>query len=178
MTKSLSNKLCLKKQLYGLRMKKRTMVLEHLNFFNKVIARFYLLMSKSTRKTTRWYFLVHFHSYTIIWSPPYSTVRKLSSWRRSYQLSYLIRSKKGQIKRNMKDLVWWSCERKEEEKERKVWVGRKHVTLSQGWLLEEWLQSSAKVAEEEGASCGGRHSKRCWYRSINGFLCWRQHFSR
>jgi len=38
MTKSLSNKLYLKKQLYGLRMKENTTVLEHLNFFNKVIS--------------------------------------------------------------------------------------------------------------------------------------------
>jgi len=38
MTKSLSNKLYLKKQLYGLRMKEGTTVLEHLNFFNKVIS--------------------------------------------------------------------------------------------------------------------------------------------
>ena len=37
MMKSLSNKLYLKKQLYGLRMKEGTAVLEHLNFFNKVI---------------------------------------------------------------------------------------------------------------------------------------------
>ena len=36
-TKSLSNKLYLKKPLYGLRMKKGTAVLEYLNFFNKVI---------------------------------------------------------------------------------------------------------------------------------------------
>ena len=35
--KSLSNKLYLKKQLYELRMKKGTTVLEYLNFFNKVI---------------------------------------------------------------------------------------------------------------------------------------------
>ena len=38
MTKSLSNKLYLKKQLYGLRMNEGTTVLEHLNFFNKVIS--------------------------------------------------------------------------------------------------------------------------------------------
>ena len=37
MTKSLSNKLYLKKQLYGLGMKEGTTVLEYLNFFNKVI---------------------------------------------------------------------------------------------------------------------------------------------
>ena len=40
MTKSLSNKLYLKKQVYGLHMKKGTVVLEHLNFFNKVINEF------------------------------------------------------------------------------------------------------------------------------------------
>ena len=38
MTKSLSNKLYLKKQLYGLRMNEGTTVLEHLNFFNKIIS--------------------------------------------------------------------------------------------------------------------------------------------
>jgi len=37
MKKSLSNKLYLKKQLYGLRIKEKTVVLEHLNFFNKII---------------------------------------------------------------------------------------------------------------------------------------------
>jgi len=37
-TKSLSNKLYLKKQLYVLHMKEGTTVLEHLNFFNKVIS--------------------------------------------------------------------------------------------------------------------------------------------
>jgi len=37
MTKSLYNKLYLKKQLYGLHIKKGTVVLEHLNFFNKII---------------------------------------------------------------------------------------------------------------------------------------------
>ena len=36
MTKSLSNKLYLKKQLYGLRIKEGTTVLEHLNVFNMV----------------------------------------------------------------------------------------------------------------------------------------------
>jgi len=40
MTKNFSNKLYLKKQLYGLRMNEGTVVLEHLNFFNKVISEF------------------------------------------------------------------------------------------------------------------------------------------
>jgi len=37
MTKSLSNKLYLKKQLYELRMKEVTMMLENLNFFNTIV---------------------------------------------------------------------------------------------------------------------------------------------
>jgi len=36
--KNLSNKLYLKKQLYGIRMNEGTTVLEHLKFFNKVIS--------------------------------------------------------------------------------------------------------------------------------------------
>ena len=40
MMKSLSNKLYLKKQLYRLRMKEGTAVLEHLKFFNKIISEF------------------------------------------------------------------------------------------------------------------------------------------
>jgi len=43
--------------------------------------------------------------------------------------------------------------------------------LSQGRSLEEWLQASTRVAEEEGASCGGRRSKQCrGHQNINGFL--------
>ena len=38
MTKCLSNKLYLKKQLYGLCVKEGKAVLEHLNFFNKIIS--------------------------------------------------------------------------------------------------------------------------------------------
>ena len=38
MTKSSSIKLYLKKQLYGLLMKEGTSVMEHLNFFNKIIS--------------------------------------------------------------------------------------------------------------------------------------------
>ena len=38
MTKNLSNKLYLKKQLYGLHMNEGTTLLEHLNFFNEIIS--------------------------------------------------------------------------------------------------------------------------------------------
>ena len=38
MTKSLSNKLFLKKQLYSFRMKDGTSVLQHLNMFNRILS--------------------------------------------------------------------------------------------------------------------------------------------
>ena len=38
MTKSLSNKLFMKKQLYSLRMKKGTPILQHLNVLDKILA--------------------------------------------------------------------------------------------------------------------------------------------
>jgi len=45
--------------------------------------------------------------------------------------------------------------------------------------MEEGLQLPIRVAEEERANCGRRHSnERCWHKSINDFLYWRQHFSR
>ena len=50
MTKSISNKLHLKKQLYGLCMKEGTTVLEHLNFFNKVISELLALDVKINKK--------------------------------------------------------------------------------------------------------------------------------
>ena len=87
MTKSLSNKLYLKKQLYELRMNEGTAVLEHLNFFSKVINEFLVVDVKIDEEDKALYFLIRFHSHMIIPSPPYSTVKKLSSWRKSRQLS-------------------------------------------------------------------------------------------
>ena len=81
MTKSLPNKLYLKKQLYGLRMKEGTTVLEHLNFFNKIINKLLVVDVKIDEEDKTLIFLNSLP--TIISSPPYSTVRKLSSWRRS-----------------------------------------------------------------------------------------------
>ena len=50
MTKSLSNKLYLKKQLYALRMKKGIAVLEYLNFFNKIISELLAIHVKIDKK--------------------------------------------------------------------------------------------------------------------------------
>ena len=53
MTKSLSNKLYLKKQLYGLCKNEGTTVLEYLNFFNMVISDLLPVDVKSMRRTRR-----------------------------------------------------------------------------------------------------------------------------
>jgi len=105
MTKSLFNKLYFNKQLYGLRMKEGTTVLEHLNFFNKVIIELLAVDVKIDEEDKALILLSSLHSHTIISSLPCSTVRKLSSWRKSYQLSYLMRFEKYQIKRSRKDRV-------------------------------------------------------------------------
>jgi len=107
MIKSVSNKLYLKKQLYEIRITKRTAVLEHLNFFNKIISEFLTINVKIDEEDK---------ALILLSSPPESNdtsllscsmVRKLSFWRRSRQLSYLRRLEKGQIKLSRKDRIWW-----------------------------------------------------------------------
>jgi len=95
LTKSLSNKLYLKKQLYGLRINERTMVLKHLNFFNKVISELLTVDVKIDEKDKVLILLSSLpQSYDHI-APQCFTIRKLSSWRRSHQLSYLMRLEKS-----------------------------------------------------------------------------------
>jgi len=156
MTKSLSNKLYLKKQLYELRMNEGAAVLEYLNFFNKVISDFYLFMSRSMRRTRCWYFSVRFQSHMNISSPPCSKVRKLSFWRTLRQLSYLIRFEKCQIKRSRQDRVWWSREGKERKREGKKGPGSSkacHFCHREGhWKndckhRQEWLKKMRQAAE-------------------------------
>ena len=78
MMKRLSNKLYLKKQLYGLRMKEGT-VLEHLNFFNKVISELLTVDIKIDEEVKSLILLCSFtQSYDYIITTC-STVRKLSS---------------------------------------------------------------------------------------------------
>ena len=165
MTKRLSNKLHLKKQHMAMHERRDNSIgASKLLAPTRSLASFYLLISRSTRRTRCWYFSVLFQNYMIISSPSCSTVRKLSSWRRSRQLSYLMRLEKGQIKRSRQDRVWWSREGKEEENEEKVQAYQRRVTFVIGKALKEWLQASVRVAEEEGVNCGGRRSKWCrWH---------------
>ena len=141
MMKSLSNKLYLKKQLYGLHMKEETVVLEHQNFFNKVIIELLVVDVKIDEKDKT----ILFSSLLVMItsSSPCSTIKKLSFWRRSRQLSYLMRLEKDQIKRSKKDLVWWSQEGKE-EKERNVRPRQRHVTFVTGKIIEIMIASIRK----------------------------------
>ena len=72
-----------------------------------------------------------------------------------------MKSGEGQIKRSRQDRVWWSRERKEEEKEEKVQAHLRHVTFVTGKVIKRMLQASIRMDEEEGAICGVRHSKQC-----------------
>ena len=105
----------------------RATVLEHLNFFNKVINELLTIDVKIDEEDKTVILLSRFHSHTITSSPPYSTVRKLSSWRLC-PLSYLMRLAKDQIKRSRQYRVWWSGTEKKRRKERSGLI--KGVSLS------------------------------------------------
>ena len=78
-TKSVSNKLYLKKQLYGLSMKEGTTVLEHLNLFNKISRELLAVDVKINEEDKSLYFSVRFQSHTITLLPPCSMKKELSS---------------------------------------------------------------------------------------------------
>jgi len=148
--KSLSNKLYLKKQLYGLRMNEGTAMLEHLNFFNKIISELLTINVKINEEDKVLIFSVLFQSYMITSSPPCSTIRKLSSWRRSHQLFYLMRLEKCKIKRKRQDRVWWSREGKEEKKERKVRARQRRATFIIGKVIGRKTISIGKSGWRRG----------------------------
>ena len=108
-------------------MKKGAAVLEYLNFFNKVISELLPIDVKIDKEDKT--LILRFHSHMITSLPSCSKIRKLSAWRRSRQLSYLMKIGKGQIKRSRQDRVWWSWEEKEDKKERKVQTHQSRVTF-------------------------------------------------
>ena len=86
-------------------MKEGTAVLEHLNFLNKVISELLAVDVKIDEEDTMLIILsLRPQSYDQIVTICF-TVRKLLFWRRSRQLSCLMRSGKKQIKRSRKDQV-------------------------------------------------------------------------
>ena len=108
MTKSPSNKLYLKKQQYRLCMNEGTIVLEHLNFFNKVISEFLAVDVKIDDKDKALILLSSLpqsydHIVTIMLYGKKTLILKEVT---STLLSNEIR--KSQISRSRQDRVWWS----------------------------------------------------------------------
>ena len=103
-----------------------------LNFFNKVICELLTVDVKIDEEDKALIILSSLlESYDIL-SPPCSMVRKLSFWRRSRQLSYLIRLGKCQIKRNRQDRVW----KRKEEKEEKARAHQRCVIFVTGKVIK------------------------------------------
>ena len=103
-------------------MKKEIAVFERLNFFNKVISELLAVDVKIAEKDKALIFLSSLHSHMIISSLPCFTVRKLSSWRRLRQLSYLMDQK------NVKS--------REQEGQGLVVKGRKEREIKKSKLIE------------------------------------------
>jgi len=130
MTKSLSNKLYVKKQLYELHIKEGTTVLEHLNFFKKVISKLLAIDVKIDEEDRAFILLSSLtQSYDhIITTMLYGKETLILEEVKETLLSNKI--KKGQIKRSMKNRVWWSWEGKEEERKEKFRIGKGVSLLS------------------------------------------------
>jgi len=155
MTKSLSNKLYLKKQLYGLHMKEEIAVLEYLNFFNKVISELLavdvkineednaLMLLNSLSKLYDYIVTIMLYDKeTIILEEIMSTL-----------LSNDIRKKPNQIEYEGSGLVVMGRKRRKE----KFGFVEGVSLLSTGRSLKKELQVSTRVVKE-GASCEGRHN--------------------
>ena len=102
-------------------MNEGTTMLEHLNFFNKVINELLTIDVKIDEEDKALILLSSLSQSYDHTSPSRSTVRKQSSLRRSCQLSYLTRLENIQIKRSKHDWVWGH--RKERKRRRKKGPG-------------------------------------------------------
>ena len=143
-------------------MNEGTTVLEHLNFFNKIISELLTVCVKIDEDDKAFILLSSLpQSYDCITSTMlYCKETLILEEVMSTLLSNEIR--KGQIKESREDQVWWSWEGKEEEKKGKVRAHQRHVTFVTEKVIERMTIASSRVVEEEGASCGGRYSiKRC-----------------
>ena len=107
----------------------RTTVLEHLNFFNKVISELLAVDVNIDEKDKTLILLTSLsESYGyIVTTMLYGKETLILEEVTSTLLSNEIR--KGQIKRRRHDRIWWLREGKEEEKERKVQARQRRVTF-------------------------------------------------
>ena len=144
-TKILSNKLYLKKQLYGLRMKEGIIVLEHLNFFNKVISELLAVDVKIDEEDKALILLSYLsESYDhIITTMLYGKETLILEEVTLTLLSSEIR-KRLKIKRSKQDRVWWSREGKKEEKEEQIHVHQRRVTFVIGKVIRRMTTSISK----------------------------------
>ena len=122
-TKSLSNKLYLKKQLYGICMNERTSVLKYLSFFNKVISELLDANVKIDEEDKALILLILFpESYNhIVTTILYG--KKTLSWRRSRQLSYLMRLGKTKSRADRIGFGGYGKERKRRRKKYRLVKG-------------------------------------------------------
>ena len=127
--KSLSNKLYLKKQLYGLRMNEGTKVLEHLNFFNKIISELLAIDVKIDKEDKMLILLSSLsQSYAhIITTMLYRKEPLILKEVMTTLLSSEIMKRPNQEEKKGSSLVVTG--RKEEEKKRKVQIHRRHITF-------------------------------------------------
>jgi len=143
MTKNLSNKLYLKKQLYGLCMKKGTTHLEHQNFFNKIISKLLVVDVKIDEEDKVLILLSSLlESYNhIITTMLYSKKTLILEEITSTLLSNEIRKKPNQVEQEGLDLVVTRRKGNEEEKKspssskvchfcQKEGVGRRTASVS------------------------------------------------
>jgi len=154
-------------------------VLEHLNFFNKVISELLAIDVKIDEEDKVLILLSSLpESYDhIITTMLYGKKTLIVEEVTSTLLSNEIRKRQNQEEQRGSGLVVTG--RKGREGKKGSGFVKGVSLLSQGMSLEEWLQTLTRVVEEEWTSCGGRHSIERFRgnRSINGFLRG-QHFSR
>ena len=167
MIKSLSNKLYLKKQLYGYAWEDNGV--EASELLNKIISELLvvdvkidegdkalILLNSLSESYDHIVTTIIYEKETLILKEVMTTV-----------LSKEIRKRPNQDEQEGSDLVVM-----EKKWEKKSGFVEGMLFLLQWRSLKERLQASTRVVEKEGASCGGRHGieqfRRNW--SINGFL--------
>ena len=170
--KSLSNKLYLKKQLHGLHTKEETMVLEHLNCFNKIISE---LLVVGVKIDEEYKVLILFSSLSesydhIVPAILHRNETLILEEVMTTLLSKEIKKRLNQDEHEGLGLVVMGM--KERRKEKYGFVEGIPL-LSLGRLLEVGPQVSTRVVEKERANCRDRHSKECidTYVLIVSILC-------
>jgi len=151
-------------------MNEGTTILEHLNFFNKVISELLTVDVKLDEEDKAFILLSSLsESYDhIITIKLYGKETLILEEVASTFLSNEIKKRSNQDKQTRSGLDT----RRKGRREERSGLLKGVLLLSQRMSLKKWLQVSTRVVEEEGANCVGRHNikrfRRNW--SINSFL--------